>query len=67
MPNIPDYYECDPSKHTQCSRSGCLYNENSNHRVCHMTKHKEFSVGGIPISKNSAMFLAEMGAKKDDE
>lgn len=36
-------YKCDPDKYTECSKTGCQ-------KQCNMTRKKEFSTDGIPLT-----------------
>jgi len=42
-------YLCDPEKNTECRKSNCKHNTDSDWRVCECTSRKECSVDGIEV------------------
>lgn len=45
-------YLCNPEKHTECSKTGCVHNPYASHPFCRSTKHPEFAKldeHGMPI------------------
>lgn len=36
-------YLCDPKKHTECTKTGCVHNPLAKHPFCRSTTHPEFA------------------------
>lgn len=40
-------YLCDPSKNSECSKTGCKHNPNAKYGDCQYTSKQEYSADGI--------------------
>lgn len=64
------YYECDPEKHTECSKTNCWVNGGP----CKHTTHIEFAQDPnapvklvLPVEKTDAVKLGWLPAEEDED